>query len=171
MRVSATCLYARVFEPQFERGESLSGLSDWPLPFVSRASHLDGTSIRSGEHFHFDVHMFDVRDPALAYFVLSFAELAREGLGPGRGKADLEAVDQLDMEGVAVTRAFDGKHFQLGPLRTPCELAVETTSEEVERIRVRFVTPTELKGGSRVVGQPEFAVLFGRLRDRISSLR
>jgi hypothetical protein len=32
---------------------------------------------------------------------------------------------------------------------------------------VRFLTPTELKGG----GQPEFSVLFSRIRDRISTLR
>jgi hypothetical protein len=35
------------------------------------------------------------------------------------------------------------------------------------RVRVSFVTPTELKGAER----PEFAVLFARLRDRISTLR
>ena len=35
------------------------------------------------------------------------------------------------------------------------------------RVRVSFITPTELKGAER----PEFAVLFARLRDRISTLR
>jgi hypothetical protein len=35
------------------------------------------------------------------------------------------------------------------------------------RVRVSFVTPTELKGAER----PEFGVLFARLRDRISTLR
>jgi hypothetical protein len=35
------------------------------------------------------------------------------------------------------------------------------------RVRVSFVTPTELKGAER----PEFPVLFARLRDRISTLR
>jgi hypothetical protein len=35
------------------------------------------------------------------------------------------------------------------------------------RVRVSFITPTELKGADR----PEFAVLFARLRDRISTLR
>jgi hypothetical protein len=36
------------------------------------------------------------------------------------------------------------------------------------RIRVHFVTPTELKGET---DQPAFAVLFARIRDRISTLR
>jgi len=43
--------------------------------------------------------------------------------------------------------------------------------EVVDRLRVRFVTPTELKSGREIIGQPEFAVLFARLRDRISTLR
>jgi hypothetical protein len=36
---------------------------------------------------------------------------------------------------------------------------------------VRFVTPTELKGAGQVAERPEFAILFARLRDRISALR
>jgi hypothetical protein len=37
----------------------------------------------------------------------------------------------------------------------------------VRRVRVRFMTPTELKGADR----PEFSVLFSRIRDRVSTLR
>lgn len=37
----------------------------------------------------------------------------------------------------------------------------------VRSIRIRFLTPTELKGCDR----PEFGVLFARIRDRISTLR
>jgi len=37
----------------------------------------------------------------------------------------------------------------------------------VTRVRVEFLTPTELKGGEGV----EFGVLFARLRDRVSALR
>jgi hypothetical protein len=42
-----------------------------------------------------------------------------------------------------------------------------TAGPAVERVRVRFVTPTELKGD--VI--PSFGVLFARIRDRISTLR
>ncbi len=86
--VHSTCPYALVFEPQAACGEGPSGLADWPRPFVFRAAHLDGSTVREGEAFHFDIHIFDVQNPALAYFVLSFAQLAREGLGPGRGRAE-----------------------------------------------------------------------------------
>ena len=170
--VRTTCPYARVFEPQAARGEGPSGLADWPRPFVFRASHLDGSAVRQGEAFHFDVHIFDVRDAALPYFVLAFAQLAREGLGPGRGLATLAAVDQLDLTGATVSRVFDGEKFQMGELPVPSAVDLsETPSERVESVRVRFVTPTELKTEHRVADRPEFGILYGRLRDRISALR
>jgi hypothetical protein len=49
----------------------------------------------------------------------------------------------------------------------PLELRLTPPDHPVRRIRVRFLTPTELKGAD----QPEFGVLFSRIRDRVSTLR
>jgi hypothetical protein len=46
-------------------------------------------------------------------------------------------------------------------------LPLAASRDLVSRIRVRFLTPTELKGTER----PEFGVLMARVRDRISTLR
>ena len=169
--IRADCPYARVFEPQAARGEGPSGLVDWPRPFVFRAAHLDGRTILRDEAFHFDVHNFDVRDPALPYFVLAFAQLAREGLGPGRGRAELTSVDQLDLNEARVAQVFDGGQFRMRELAAPNVVDLSETPERVGRLRVRFVTPTELKAGHQLADRPEFGILFGRLRDRISNLR
>jgi hypothetical protein len=143
-----SCPYARVFSPQAAPGEGPSGLIDRPRPFVFRASHLDGLTIRAGEPFYFDVHLFDVRDNAFALFVQAFEQLGQEGLGPNRARAKLMNVDQSHL-------AFD----------------LASDAEPTGRARIRFVTPTELKSGREIVDRPEFAVLFARLRDRISTLR
>ena len=50
-----------------------------------------------------------------------------------------------------------------GLLRLP----LASTRDAVSRIRVRFMTPTELIGAERL----EFGVLMARIRDRISTLR
>ncbi len=42
-----------------------------------------------------------------------------------------------------------------------------TAEQAVERVGVRFVTATELKGATT----PSFGVLFARIRDRVSTLR
>jgi len=58
----------------------------------------------------------------------------------------------------------------LGDGSAPMVLGLEGAAR-VERVVVRFVTPTELKSGQRVVERPEFGVLAGRIRDRVSKLR
>ena len=168
----ATCPYARVFEPQAAPGEGPSGLTNRPRPFVFRASHLDGRTIREGEPFYFDVHLFDVHDSALPHFVQAFSQLGQEGLGPARGRAELIAVDQLDLQGlkVALPNAIDlavnpGVDPFVNPFVNPGD------APRRERLRLRFVTPTELKSAGQVDDRPEFGILFARLRDRISTLR
>jgi hypothetical protein len=146
----ANCPYARFFEPA-AISSGPSGLADWPRPFVFRATHLDGKTFAPGEHFHFDLNLFDIRSSIVAYLSRTFAELAYEGLGPARRKVELTTVAQLD---------------------APLTLDLSPASEPVSRILVRFVTPLELKTAKRVdASRPEFAVLGARIRDRISTLR
>ena len=166
-----TCPYARIFNPRAAAGQGPSGLADWPRPFVFRASHLDGRTVAPDEAFHFDVHLFDVREPALEHYVQAFAELTREGLGPGRVRADLVRVDQLNIGGGTTAEVFDSAGGELRRLDPPICVYLGAAQERVERVRVRFVTPTELKSGQGAANRPEFGVLFARVRDRISTLR
>jgi hypothetical protein len=140
----AKCAYARIFEPAaFRNGPS--GLSDWPRPFVFRAAHLDDMAIAPEQDFWFDVNFFDTRNAPVQHFVLAFRELAHAGLGRQRARAELMSAERLD----DISVLLDG------------------TPADVQRLRVEFKTPTELKGCHR----PEFGILFARSRDRISTLR
>ena len=168
--IRATCPYARMFEPSALAGGP-SGLADWPRPFVFRATRLDGRTIARGEAFWFDLNLFDMHSPAIAYLVLAFAQLARDGLGPSRGRADLREVWQLDESGECVARLYDGERFLLSEGPAPMTLSLASPAERVERVRLRFVTPTELKSRQQLAERPEFGVLAGRLRDRVSTLR
>ena len=51
-------------------------------------------------------------------------------------------------------------------LRLPFAIATTTSAATATRVRVHFLTPTELKGADL----PEFGILMARLRDRISTL-
>lgn len=159
------CPYARVFEPNSALiGAGPSGLADWPRPFVFRASHLDGRTVNPGESFWFDLNVFSPDHTVLAYFVLTFSSLAREGLGPGRGKADLMKVlsgDQL---------LYDSATTTISTGIEPLTLDLTPPSDSPRRIRVNFLTPTELKHEHKIAGTPEFPILFGRIRDRIATL-
>ncbi len=47
------------------------------------------------------------------------------------------------------------------------QLSLTSDRARVSRLRIRFLTPTELKGA----GRPDFGILMSRIRDRIGTLR
>ena len=150
-------LYERIFQPALEEqaaltekleGHAPSGLGDLPRPFVFRAAHLDGRTIGRGQPFHFDLHLFDTRDPAVEAFTGAFARVAEAGLGANRSKAALQSSEHRMVQ------------LSLMPKRG-----------HVDRVRVRFATPTEMKADGRLVTEPRFQILISRIRDRVSTLR
>ena len=53
----------------------------------------------------------------------------------------------------------------------PVVVDLSPAPASIRRILVRFLTPTELKGGENLDEPPEFGVLLARARDRVSTLR
>ena len=149
------------FAPVAESGPS--GLADPPRPFVFRARHLDGLTIQPREPFHFDLHAFTLDPAVLAGFVDAFAALAHEGLGPRRGKAELQRVSRIAVDALPA--------LSFATSIEPAWLDLAPVSAAPSGIRVEFLSPTELKHEKRLAARPEFPVLFGRIRDRISTLR
>ncbi len=151
------CAYAQIFEP-ISQTAGPSGLTDLPRPFVIRAAHLDNEAISPGQPFCFDINLFETRRPMAGYFEQGLRELGRQGLGPGRGRADLTSVEQLDRTRSSST----------GP---PISIPLQPGSSKIDKIRIVFRTPTELKADGKPVAQPEFGILFARAMDRVSTLR
>ncbi len=89
--------------------------------------------------FHIGLNLFEINHPEIGVIQEAMAELAQESL-----RAEL-----IRVEGQQMLR------LPLGP------------SKPAQRVRVRFLTPTELKN----VEHPEFGPLFSRIRDRIGTLR
>ena len=165
-----SCPYARVFEPA-SPGEGPSGLADWPRPFVFRARHLDGSTVQPGQPFHFDLHVFTVDPDVLAYFVLTFAAIAREGLGPNRGKCEMLRVRRIAVGEMPEQVLYDGATQMMSRSVDPVALDLSGPPAAAQRLRVEFLSPTELKHEDRITNRPEVPILFGRIRDRISTLR
>jgi hypothetical protein len=165
-----SCPYAKIFEPVAD-GPGPSGLADPPRPFVFRARHLDGKTIQPGQAFCFDLNVFSLELETLAYFVLTFAALAREGLGPSRGKAELQSVRRLAAGDLPEQAIYSSDKQMIANLVEPVTLSLEPNATGPDRIRIEFLSPTELKHDHKIAERPEFPILFGRIRDRISTLR
>jgi hypothetical protein len=136
-----------LFDPQPDT-PGPSGLADPPRPFVFRVRHLDGRRIRSGESFTVGLNLFTLDSSARDIATHAFDDAAREGFGPGRGKAELRC-------------ATGG----------PISIDLSPAADSVERVRVEFLTPTELKHEGRLADRPEFGILAARIRDRVGALR
>jgi len=158
-------VYERLFEPGRGIAACPSGLRDWPRPFVFRTAAVDGREIGAGGAFSIDMHVFDCRPELTAAIRHALEQLRETGIGPGRGRATLTRVQQLAIDGTAFELAADAGEPSL------ISLEPEPREESVRRVRVRFLTPTELKGGDPAAPEPGFGVLFARLRDRVSTLR
>ncbi len=139
-------VYTRLFEPRSEGGPS--GLADPPRPFVLRAAPLDGLRFEPGEAFAIEANVFDLAVPAETYMRMTWQRVGEEGIGPARGR------------------------FDVRPREAPAPVAIDLAAvHQAHRVRVEFQTPAELKGAGEVRREPEFPLLFARLRDRISTLR
>ena len=71
----------------------------------------------------------------------------------------------------AVVAAFAGRGDLRGASGEVVAIDLSPRSDAPASVRVEFLTPTELKHEGRLVDRPEFAILFARIRDRVSALR
>jgi hypothetical protein len=145
------------------------------------------TKFQPGEEFQFDLVLIGRALDHLPYFVLSFRELAAQGLGLNRAKCELRHVFEVEPDRAEAHGQSQG-HGPAGAsdliydsadqvFHAPKGLDLETwLRERVSalsgngRVTVRFLTPTLLKAENSVTRDPEFHHLFKRLRDRINSL-
>ncbi len=96
--LAASCPYKIIFEPSPTPGaERLSKNHDIPRPFVFRAPQTQQTRFYKDERFQFDLILIGRALDFLPYFVLSFRELASEGLGLNRARCVLEEVRELKL--------------------------------------------------------------------------
>lgn len=186
--LAATCPYKSVFEPSPPPGsERLSKNQDIPRPFVFRAPQTTHSRFQKGEAFEFGLVLIGRALDFLPYFVLSFRELAAEGLGLNRARCTLERVEQTGVSSNGagranretklvysaddqVFRATESVKAEEWVRARLVELPDPDGSAPTQRIKIRFLTPTFLRADGEVVRRPEFHHLFKRLRDRINAL-
>jgi hypothetical protein len=131
-----------LFAPQNTGSAGPSGFADPPRSFVLRSWHLDSNEYSDGQTFWFDVHQFQLSEA-----FEQACEQLRE-LGASRGSVELERIETSSVE------------IDLGETVPACQ-----------RLRIDFVSPTELKDQSALILKPEFAIVARRLITRIANLR
>lgn len=175
----STCPYKTIFEPSAPPdAERLSKNQDIPRPFVFRAPQTKETRFEHGERFEFGLVLIGCAFDFLPHFVLSFRELADQGLGLNRAKCILECVENvgLSSNGTGRARPVYNAAAQLFCNTRPVSVGrwiskrLSQFPSAGQRVTIRFLTPTLLRAEGEIIRRPEFHHIFKRLRDRINAL-
>ncbi len=178
------CAYSYIFESfPFEGTEKLSKLSDIPRPFIINPPLEKKTEYRSGDILSFELILVGKAIRYFPFFVLTFKELGKVGIGANRGRYELRKIGAFnEVEGKEI-EVYSGKDEIVRNLNVVTGFAYicqKALSLDVHTITLEFLTPTIIKYGSgvidgkkkkgKLVRVPEFHHLIKRLRDRVNVL-
>jgi CRISPR-associated endoribonuclease Cas6 len=165
------CVYSYVFEtPPPQDTSKMRKYPFAPHPFIITPPLEERRDYEEGESFSFELTLIGRSIEYLPYFIYTFEELGKMGIGKALGKYELSEVRANGKQGnaeiiysarekilknsYAVQKAEDLNHF----LHSPSAL------------KLNFLTPTRLKYEGSLAPRLEFHILFRNLLRRISLL-
>ncbi len=165
------CPYHYIFETPPPAGSVvLDKVPTAPQPFVLEPPPETKRIYEPGEELSFHLVLIGKALDYLPYFIYTFDELGRVGLGRGKGKYMLEAVAWLDEAGNAVPIYDGGRKVLTDSFHALSLSQLPVPSPSLSEISVSFLTPTRLKYENQLAADCEFHVLFRSLVRRIALL-
>ena len=171
-----TCAYPYIFETAPPPGAmKLRGLEQVPRPFVLEPPEAGGRqSYRPGERFDFRLVLVGRGQDYLPYFVLTFIELGRTGLGLDQGRYTLAEVYAEGPDGshriyTAADKVLrdDNRRMTAGDLAAPPALR---SAEPPRTLALRFLTPARIRTEGSMRAELDFSDVIRALLRRLSSL-
>ncbi len=105
---------------------------------------------------------------ALPYFVYTFVEIGRRGLGKERAKYDISRIDLL--RGENIIQIYDGETQTISAYPSKSKKGSRPEKVAINGITLHFLTPLRLKVKGHLLTQLTFFILFERLAQRIELL-
>ncbi len=144
-----TCVYARVFESPGNGAGRMRRATHYPHPFVITPSISYPATCKKGDRLQVLVTIFADGDKYFPYFLYTFQEMGKRGIGNARGKFDIEKVKLKDT-GDTVFDAEDG--FYMDAVRP-----VKSITENVTpQLKIEFVTPCKIKANGTFLKEAGF---------------
>lgn len=168
-----TCSYPYVFETAPPPGSAkLSGLDQLPRPFVIEPPEADHQQVyRPGDRFAFRLVLIGRGIDYLPYFLFTFRELGRTGLGVDRGRYTLAEVHAEGVHGTRLLyRADEGVLHDDDERVGADQLAGAVAALRGPRLAIDFLTPTRIQSDGVVRQSLSFQDLLRALLRRLSSL-
>jgi hypothetical protein len=130
----SSCPYGFIFAPTVPADAARLRLNrDIPRPFVIKPP-LDGDgTYKPGDHLVFDLVVIGRAQDFLPYFIVTFEEMGRQGIGIRRGRYKLGSLESLRRDG-SWQKVFHREDRMVTP---PAGAWIETRGAKAPRLRVR----------------------------------
>jgi len=163
------CLYPSVFEakppPDFPDAEKFTPA---PPPFVLNPPLTNRQLFHRNENLKFDLVLMGRFVDAMPYFVYTFTEIGRRGIGRDRGTFILDRIDHIN--GHTATPIYNNDSQKLTTISTTENLTFEPENGLIDELTLDLLTPLRLKNKGRLASRLSFPLLFERLLQRLALL-
>lgn len=180
--LKSRCIYAYVFETPSNEGAEIMNMHKYekvPHPFVieppeisSKFKVQSSNIIPPGSKIDFNLILIGKATDYLPYFIYTFNELGKKGIGRGRGRYRLVEVrrwnnhvpDKLPIyhESDKTIRQTEVNIIHIPDVFKPLE--------SINQITFQFITPLRIKYNRDLVVRPEFHILIRNLLRRLGLL-
>ncbi len=168
--VRAQCVYPYVFDTPVTNAQGIfRGYRDAPHPYVIEPPLETKTDYAPGDGFAVGLTLIGKALNYVPYFIYAFQRMGETGVGRGRGRCDLISGEALHADG-SWQLVYDGPSEMLQ--RDVSRLqAIDVMPDPMgSRVRLSFVTPTQLKADRMLQRELDFPVLMRALLRRYSAL-
>lgn len=168
------CIYLYVFEtPPPSDTRKMRKYPHAPHPFIIEPPFWGKRIYEKGDELEIGLILIGNAADYLPYFIYTFEELGKVGIGTGRGRYILERAKSYDGQGKWES-IYDGKekilrsNFKKISINSLTEGKTGTSSNSL--LRLRFLTPTRIKFRESLTLDLEFHILIRNLLRRLSTL-
>ncbi len=165
------CVYSYVFEtPPPPDSSKMKKYPFAPHPFVIVPPLEEKRKYDTGETLCFKLVLIGKSIDFLPYFIYTFDELGKKGIGKGRGRYQLEEVKTFLHEKAEETIYSNKDKVLHSNFRTVQISDFASFQISPHTLHLNFITPIRLKFDERLIPTLEFHILFRNLLRRISLL-
>lgn len=163
------CIYRAVFNPPPPKNFSdAAKYRNAPPPYILNPPLDNREVFRPGDSLTFKLVLMGKAVEAIPYFIYSFIEMGRKGLGRERGKYELEKVEVFS-DG-QYKQIYDNETGTLKDFSGFGQTALYTGNSNINNLTLKFLTPLRLKEKNSLVTDLNFPLLFQRLVHRLELL-
>lgn len=167
------CIYAYVFEtPLPPDAKMMRKYPQVPHPFIIEPPVDNKPHYTANDKINFNLILIGRAIEYLPYFIYTFEELGKMGLGKGRRTYNLIRVNAMDISGRVekIYSSHDKTIKSKYPVIAFKDIAGEAEKLPADRLTVLFQTPTRLKFEGALTGKITFDIIIRNLLRRISAL-